>query len=210
MTALNIKPIASVPIAVTVQTNSDPLLEFENHRIISGEVYLVEEQKPKLFFEFCSEAGLQGTKVLLITRVYPERIRADYSAGNSAIIWLTHVIGKDYIEPTQTNLILKRITAFMKENSPCIIMLDGIEYLINQNNFDLVIGFLNHIRDLVIINNSVLLVSIDPQTLDKRELALVERGMNVIRSGETEGRSGAVLTLESGTIKVMRSPASRV
>ncbi|MCL4318183.1 MAG: DUF835 domain-containing protein [Candidatus Thermoplasmatota archaeon] len=195
---------------VIVQPNKDPLLEFENHRIISGEVYLVEEQKPKLFFEFCSEAGLQGTKILLITRVYPERIRADYSIGNSAIIWLTHVIGRDYIEPTQTNLILKRITAFMKENAPCIIMLDGIEYLINQNNFDLVIGFLNHIRDLVIINNSVLMISVDPQTLDKRELALVERGMTIIKSGESEGRAGAVLTLESGSVKVMRSPSSKV
>ncbi|MBX8644071.1 MAG: DUF835 domain-containing protein [Thermoplasmata archaeon] len=210
MTPLNIIAIASIRMPVIVQKQKEPLLEFDSHRIMRGEAYLVEETKPRLFFEFCSEASLQDIKVLLITREFPERIRNDYSLENASVIWLTHVIGRDYIEPTQTNLILKRIVSFAKENSPSMIMLDGVEYLINQNNFDLVIGFLNHVRDLVIIRDAVLVVSIDPDTLERRELALVERGMNVIKSIPSEERKGAVLTLESGTIRVMRSPNSKI
>ncbi len=168
----------------------------------------MEETKPSLFFDIFSEAMIQGVKGLLMTREFPERLRSSYSLENASIVWLTHVVGKDCIEPTQTNLILNRIVSFTRDNSPCIIMLDGIEYLINQNSFDVVIGFLNHIRDLVIIRNCVLMVAIDPNTLDTKELALVERNLQVMKANN-DGQSGPLLSLESGILKVMKMPNSK-
>ena len=184
------------------------LLEIDSHRIVSGEVYIIEEPKPSFFFDIYAETSVQGFKTLLITREYPERVKSIYNGSGSNVIWLTHVVGRECIEPTQTNLILKKIVSFTKDNSPCIVMLDGVEYLINQNGFDLVMGFLNHIRDLLIIRDSVLLVSLDTHTLEKRELALLERNMNII-SGVPNGKPGAVLALESGVIKIMKTPNSK-
>lgn len=186
----------------------NPIVDYEGNKITPGEVYLVEESKPALFFDIFSEAMIQDVKGLLITREFPERLRASYSLDNASIVWLTHVVGRDCIEPTQTNLILNRIVSFTRDNSPCIIMLDGIEYLINQNSFDVVIGFLNHVRDLIIIRNSVLIVALDPNTLDSKELALVERNLQVIKSNG-EGRSGPLLSLESGVLRVMKMPNSK-
>ena len=151
---------------------------------------------------------IQDVKGLLITREFPDRLRSSYNLNNASIVWLTHVVGRDCIEPTQTNLILNRIVSFTRDNSPCVIMLDGIEYLINQNSFDVVIGFLNHVRDLIIIRNSVLVVALDPNTLDSKELALVERNLQVIKSNG-EGRSGPLLSLESGVLRVMKMPNSK-
>ncbi len=183
-------------------------MEHEGRKIITGEVYLVEEPKPSLFFDIFSEAMIQGVKGLLITREFPERLRSSYNLENASIVWLTHVVGKDCIEPTQTNLILNRIVSFTRDNSPCLIMLDGIEYLINQNSFDVVIGFLNHIRDLIIIRNSVLMVAIDPNTLDTKELALVERNLQVMKANG-HNQSGPLLSLEAGVLKVMKMPNSK-
>ncbi len=183
-------------------------MEHDGRKILTGEVYLVEEPKPSLFFDIFSEAMIQGVKGLLITREFPERLRSSYNLNSASIVWLTHVVGRDCVEPTQTNLILNRIVSFTKEGSPALIMLDGIEYLINQNSFDVVIGFLNHIRDLIIIKNCVLMVAIDPNTLDTKELALVERNLQVIKaSGQPQ--SGPLLSLESGVLKVMRMPNSK-
>lgn len=186
----------------------NPIVEYDGHKITPGEVYLVEESKPSLFFDIFSEAMIQDVKGLLITREFPERLRASYNLEKASIVWLTHVVGRDCIEPTQTNLILNRIVSFTKDNSPCLIMLDGIEYLINQNSFDVVIGFLNHVRDLIIIKNSVLVVAVDPNTLESKELALVERNLQVIKSSG-EGKSGPLLSLESGVLRVMKMPNSK-
>ncbi len=186
----------------------DPIVEHDGRKILPGEVYLVEEPKPSLFFDIFSESMIQGVKGLLITREFPDRLRNGYKLDRASIVWLTHVVGRDCIEPTQTNLILNRIVSFTKEHSPCLIMLDGIEYLINQNSFDVIIGFLNHIRDLIIIRNSVLMVAIDPNTLDTKELALVERNLQVIKSSGA-GNAGPLLSLESGVLKVMRMPNSK-
>ncbi len=185
------------------------LLEIDSHRIVSGEVYIIEEPKPSFFFDIYAETSVQGFKTLLITREYPERIKSIYDGDGANVVWLTHVVGRECVEPTQTSLILKKIVSFTKDNSPCIVMLDGVEYLINQNSFDLVMGFLNHVRDLLIIRDSVLLVSLDTHTLEKRELALLERSMNII-SGVPNGRPGAVLALESGAIKIMKTPNSKL
>lgn len=186
----------------------NPIVDYEGNKITPGEVYLVEESKPALFFDIFSEAMIQDVKGLLITREFPDRLRSSYNLNNASIVWLTHVVGRDCIEPTQTNLILNRIVSFTRDNSPCVIMLDGIEYLINQNSFDVVIGFLNHVRDLIIIRNSVLVVALDPNTLDSKELALVERNLQVIKSNG-EGRSGPLLSLESGVLRVMKMPNSK-
>ena len=187
---------------------SNPIVDYEGHRITPGEVYLVEEPKPALFFDIFSEAMIQGVRGLFITREFPDRLRSNYNLSGASIVWLTHVIGRDCIEPTKTNLILNRIVSFTRDNSPSIIMLDGIEYLINQNSFDVIIGFLNHIRDLIIIRNCVLAVAVDPNTLDSKELALVERNLQVIKS-DGQSRQGPLLSLESGVLRIMRMPNSK-
>lgn len=209
MCALNIKGVASSRDSIYLPNTKGILLEIDSHRFVSGEVYLIEESKPSLFFEIYAETSVQGVKTLLITRQYPERVQSLYSTDGSNVVWLTHVIGRDCVEPTQTNLILKKIVSFNKDNSPCIVMLDGVEYLINQNSFDLVMGFLNHIRDLLIIKDSVLMVSLDSHTLEKRELALIERSMNVI-SGTSESMPATVLALESGSIKIMKTSNTKL
>ncbi len=203
-----IKSDASYINAMRLPDSKGIVLEIDSHRIVSGEVYLIEEPKPSFFFDVYGETLVQGIKTLLITREFPGTVKSSYNTEGSNVVWLTHVVGRDCVEPTQTSLILKKIVSFTKDNSPCIVMLDGVEYLINQNGFDLVMGFLNHVRDLLIIKDSILLVSLDTHTLEKRELALLERSMNTI-SSLPDGKSGAVLTLESGAIRIMKIPNSK-
>ena len=61
------------------------------------------------------------------------------------------------------------------ERSKADILLDGLEYLITNNNFLTVLRLVQSLRDQVAINHSILLVAMNPSTLDAHELNLLEK-----------------------------------
>ncbi|MFQ5891356.1 MAG: DUF835 domain-containing protein, partial [Candidatus Methanofastidiosia archaeon] len=63
-----------------------------------------------------------------------------------------------------------------------IIILDGLEYLITYNGFYRTLKFLHILRDLVVIESSNLLVSLNPEVLSQRELVLIKRELKVLES----------------------------
>jgi archaellum biogenesis ATPase FlaH len=54
-------------------------------------------------------------------------------------------------------------------------MLDGLEYLLVNNDFSRLLKFIEYINELVMQNSALLLISIDQRALDEREMALLER-----------------------------------
>jgi tetratricopeptide (TPR) repeat protein len=74
------------------------------------------------------------------------------------------------------------IKDFVTEHKDCVVLLDGLEYLILQNNFENVLKFVELLKDDIALNDAVLLLPIDPATLDTKQMALLERYMRVILS----------------------------
>ena len=66
------------------------------------------------------------------------------------------------------------------------MLLDGLEYLVTTNGFDLTMKFLHDLRESVTLNRSRLIVPVSPATLDTRKLALLERHMEPIEIVEEE------------------------
>jgi archaellum biogenesis ATPase FlaH len=62
-----------------------------------------------------------------------------------------------------------------------VIMLDGIEYLCLFNDFNRVQMFVEHINDLVMASGAILLIPLDPQSLDQRSLARLRRYAEVVQ-----------------------------
>jgi archaellum biogenesis ATPase FlaH len=54
-------------------------------------------------------------------------------------------------------------------------LLDGIEYLITNNNFLTVLRLVQSLRDQIAVNKATLLLSVNPSTLDSHQLNLLER-----------------------------------
>ncbi|HVO78209.1 MAG TPA: DUF835 domain-containing protein, partial [Methanomassiliicoccales archaeon] len=61
-----------------------------------------------------------------------------------------------------------------------VVMVDGIEFLIVNNDFEKVLRMIHHVSEATMEYKSRLIVSVDPRTLDLREMALLERNMEVI------------------------------
>ena len=61
-----------------------------------------------------------------------------------------------------------------------IVLLDGIEYLITNNNFITVLKLIQSLRDQVAINRSIMLLSVNPSTMDDHQINLLRREVDAV------------------------------
>ncbi len=123
-------------------------------------------------------------KGLVVTRMYPERIRETYRLQVTPIIWLTESTGDRRISPTSMALLTDTLIRFMESNPNGIVLLDGVEYLLTFNDFSRVLKSLDSLNETVWITKSRLLISLNPEALDAKQLAMVERDRKVVRGKE--------------------------
>jgi archaellum biogenesis ATPase FlaH len=67
------------------------------------------------------------------------------------------------------------ITDFIRNAPVSIILLEGFEYLMVRNSFLTALKFVQSIMDEVVLHQSHLILSINPDAFSKAELALIRR-----------------------------------
>jgi two-component system cell cycle response regulator len=152
------------------------------YNVTSGLCYLVKEKKPEVsfrIFKMIMEDGLPG---LCVTRLHPERARKEFGLGDTRIIWLCHTPGEDYHDPTALGTLLKVISKFIQDNEECVVLFDGFEYLMINNGFLQSLLFLENLNEFVMQNKAIVLIPVCPDTLDEKELALLERDVQIIET----------------------------
>ncbi len=148
-----------------------------------GACYLVKEKKPDLSYRLFSMLTQGGTPGLIITRQYPERVRRERSISRERIIWLSHTPGEDYHNPTAIGSLAKLISGFVDENQGLgVVLLDGLEYLSINNGFLQTLMFVEHVNEFVMQGRSTLILPVSPDALEEKELALLERNVEVVES----------------------------
>lgn len=146
----------------------------------SGNVYLVEERRPRLSYELFDQLLSYGCRGLVVTRDFPKKLVSEKGLGQCRIIWLTNLVGEGRINPTAIGILMGQMRAFIENPERSAVILDGLEYLITLNTYDRMLQFMNQLRDIVVTNDCTLIVPLDPRTVTQRELALLERGMEPI------------------------------
>ncbi len=151
--------------------------------IEKGVCYLVKEKKPEVsyrLFEVLMEQRLPG---LIVTRQYPERVRRERELSEARIIWLSHTPGEDFHNPTAIGTLAKVLQKFVEDNSgEGVILLDGLEFLIINNGFLQTLMFVEHVNEFIMQHRAILLLPVSPDTLEEKELALLERNVKVLES----------------------------
>ncbi len=142
-----------------------------------GYCYLVKEAKPlvssRLFEDFTEHS--QG---LYVTRMHPPRLKEMLNLRDSAVIWLSHTPGKNNCNPTALSGLTKHLFGVLKEKG--IVLLDGLEYLVIQNGFDHTLKFVEHLNEFNMQNKGVVLIPINPFAFSPKDLALLERNLEVL------------------------------
>lgn len=151
-----------------------------------GKSFVVEESPPDLSFDAfvnilsTGEEGCSKVTGLAISRQHPDLIRQKYGLENTPIFWLATRAGDEVIAPTNLGIITHTMINFIEENQCGILLLDGLEYLISNNDFMKVLRVIDQVNDHVAQSKCRFIIPVDPRALDPKELALLERNMEKI------------------------------
>jgi len=145
--------------------------------------YLVEEDKPETSYTLFINALRKGMKGYCVTRNYPAKIRSKFDLKDTPIIWLSNVGRESTIRPKDLEKLSLSLEQFLSQPGGGIVLLDGLEYLITNNNFITVLRLIQSLRDQVAINQSILLMAVNRSTLETHQLNLMEREVDHTISG---------------------------
>jgi hypothetical protein len=145
--------------------------------------YLVEEDKPETSYTLFINALKKGMKGYCITRNYPAKIRSKFDLKETPVIWLSNVGRESTIRPKDLEKLSLSLEEFLSQPGGGIVLLDGLEYLITNNNFITVLRLIQSLRDQVAINQSILLMAVNRSTLETHQLNLLEREVDHTISG---------------------------
>ncbi len=164
-------------------SESEPLKSGLAMDIEKGVCYLVKEKKPEVsyrLFEVLMEQKLPG---IIISRQHPKLVRREHGFADVRIVWLSHTPGEDFQSPAALGALAKLIQKFVDDNhGEGVILLDGLEFLIVNNGFLPTLMIIEHINEFIMQRQAMLLLPVSPETLEDKELALLERNVKVLES----------------------------
>lgn len=142
--------------------------------------YLIPEERSVRSYKLMKKMTNKGLAGFCITRTFPEKVRDRYELGeDTPILWLSNVSKDDAVRPKDLEKLSLSLEEFLN-NQGGIVLLDGIEYLITNNNFITVLKLIQSLRDQVAINRSIMLLSVNPSTMDTHQINLLKREVDVV------------------------------
>ncbi len=152
--------------------------DIQKDNLKSGASYIIKEEKPHQSYKTFSEL-LKQRSGLIITRMHPDRLKKHFN-GSSEVLWLSTVETNCSIEPTKLSKLAFVISHFVKTNQGGTVLIDGLEYLILQNDFDTVLKFICSVADYISLHHAILLLPLSPLAFSKSQIKMLERELEPI------------------------------
>lgn len=162
-----------------VSKNEDELFEHlafgRSSQLERGRSYLIKERKPGRAWTRFARALDDGHEGMYVTRQHPNHVEKRWGPKTLRVVWLSTTLGRDYVDPHNLGALTNLINAFTELPRRSIVLLDGLEYLMINNDFQRILKFLEYLNEIVAQRECTLLLSLDDRAFEARELALIER-----------------------------------
>ena len=147
---------------------------------LDQKVLLIEEKRPVRSYRLFLAMLGKGKVGLVITRSHPDIIREEYNLQQTAVLWLAKQPGPNRIEPSNLSILQHVITEYLRKSESVVIIIDSLEFILENNSEDKVLMMLYDLRDEILLTKSTLILSIDPDTMEESRIALLERDFQTI------------------------------
>jgi hypothetical protein len=169
-------------IAHAEETKADgiPIADYEKDGIDleKGHCYLIKEEKPQKAYDYFRHAMNSGMRCLCITRDPPQKAKEKHNIPNSLVLWFSSLPSSHAMQPKMLENFAMSLTDFMSQEEGSFILIDCMEYLITNNDFKTVLRLFQNIRDGVIDNKAILMISTNPAALGPHEINRLESEMD--------------------------------
>lgn len=131
--------------------------------------YLVREAKGEKVFALAAEIVAKGKRPLCIARTHPDDLTV-FGFEASSIVWLSRQDSGGVRTASPTDLVgLTGIIHRHVEGGDAAVVIEGLEYLASQNGFAPILRFVQSIHEKVVMRESYLLLSANPDAFKEAE-----------------------------------------
>lgn len=151
-----------------------------------GACYLIEDATPDVAYRVFTHLLPDFGAGFCLSRLHPEKVRKRLGPGKVRMGWLAEAPGDDHFSANAMASLTKAIQLFIQEHSASgLVLIDGLEYVMLHNGFHpTLIAVVEHLNEYVMGTQAIILIAFRPETLDPRELALLERNLFVLHGTE--------------------------
>ncbi len=146
-------------------------------KVEKGFNYLVKDTNTERAYEIFSNFA-KDLSLLCLTSTMPRKILSLYpELKNVQTYWLSDITTTEEktIHPERLEFeITKTIIDFVKKTKGAV-MIDGVEYLVQNNGLERTLEFLHSIKDIISTNHGTLVVPINPSVFKEEELGKIEK-----------------------------------
>jgi hypothetical protein len=146
-----------------------------------GSAYLIRDVDATRLYTIYNNIVENLDDGLCISRSYPHKMINQHRVTKGNFVWMTtNTVGYDRcVNPTNISMLHMAIMDFLRVTPRGIISLEGVEYLISNNGFDPILRLLHALNDKITVSDSVLLVTLDENTLPAREMRILEKDFDL-------------------------------
>ncbi|MFH1404116.1 MAG: tetratricopeptide repeat protein [Candidatus Altiarchaeota archaeon] len=117
----------------------------------------------------------EGYSGIYVTRSNPAHIKSQYNLEKTRYIWLSDVkTGVEYKCVSDPQELSDILTNFIESDERSMILLEGIEYLIDTVGFSITREFIQFIRDKVSTSDAIMVIRASPAAIDPKQLKKLE------------------------------------
>jgi len=140
-------------------------------KLEDGKLYLVQENNPSISLEAFKDLLKVGYPGFVISRTPEKYFKKSVMNNVFEFLWLAEKGEKNTLPP-KINEIELRLENLHRKSA---ILIDRVDYLIFKNGFKKILSFVQHLREFTYLAGHIVIMSIDPTTLSKQELRLLEK-----------------------------------
>ncbi len=148
-----------------------------------GSLYILQDKRADRALGLYNLLKSDGREILVVSRLHPDRLRDDFQIPGSSVFWLSNSAGPRNINPQNIGILTDTLIR-MYEKGDAVVILDGIEYLMLQNDFSKVLKLMSYLYETVAVNRGMLIISLDPEAFNLKEFALLSKDAELV--GELE------------------------
>jgi hypothetical protein len=162
---------------VSLSAGEDFLFDF-------GRIYFVCEKKMERTLRILQDFVFSGSKALCVTRLHPDLLQEQMPGVSLECAWLSERPGAANIPPNQLHRISQRVSTFLMGKRNAVVLLEGVEYLTLFNDPTKVQMFLEQVNDGIMASRALMLVPLDPLSMDPRYVARLRRFAEIVTPSE--------------------------
>ncbi len=157
-------------------------------QLTPGWSYVIKEERPDKSFGLFLTLLSSGARGLCISRTHPDVLKQKYKF-EAETLWLTktetaqasgNVKGTEYVSPNNLAHLASSIRDYLGKGENGAVIIEGLEYLITQNDFKSVLKFVQLVNEQVVLDKGFLLIPADQGTMDPKDFSLIEREMSQV------------------------------